>query len=121
MSADGMGWKEVHARLVELARERASLDYEEAVLLIAARRWALHERLGYASLIEYVERTLGHQAKVARERLRAADALGGLPRMAAALREGRLSWSGARELTRIAVADTEEEWLAATRDKSVRE
>ncbi len=67
----------------------------------------MHERLGYASMVEYVERTLGHQAKVARERLRVADALGDLPRLASALKHGDLPWSAARELTRVAVADTE--------------
>src|SRR5437868_8014791 len=77
--------------------------------------------MGYASMVEYVERTLGHHAKVARERLRVADALGDLPRMAAALKQGDLSWSAARELTRVAVGDTEEEWLATVAGMSLRE
>ena len=91
------------------------------MLLIAARRLGVAARLGYGSLLEYVERTLGHQAKVARERLRVAEALGDLPVTAAALRDGTLSWSAARELTRVAVADTEEEWLAAVAGRTVRE
>ncbi len=121
MAVEEMGWKEVHGRLVALAQERASLDYEEATLLIAAKHWRMHERLGYASMVEYVERTLGHHAKVARERMRVADALGDLPRMAAALKQGELSWSAARELTRVAIADTEDEWLATVKGMSLRE
>jgi hypothetical protein len=117
----GMDSKEVHERLLKLAAERGSMDYEEACLLAAARRLAVHVSFGYASLLEYVTRTLGLGAKVARERLRVAEALEDLPVIAAALRDGTVSWSVARELTRIAVRDTEMEWLAAAKDRTVRQ
>jgi hypothetical protein len=114
-------WRSVHERLLALNATRSSLDYEEARLLAAAKRLAVHVHFGYASLLEYVIRTLGLEAKMARERLRVADALEDLPLTAAALREGKLSWSGARELTRVAVRDTEAEWLDAARDRTVRQ
>ena len=51
----------------------------------------------------------------ARERVRVARALGGLPVTAAALAEGRLSWSQVRAITRVAAADTEEQLVALAR------
>jgi hypothetical protein len=117
----GMNWKDVHESLVKLAVERGALDYEEACLLAAARRLAVHVFFGYGSLLEYVMRTLGLGSKVARERLRVAEALEDLPTMTAALRDGTASWSTVRELTRVAVRDTEAEWLAAVKDRTVRQ
>src|SRR5581483_6948465 len=43
-----------------------------------------------------------------------------LPAIAAALRDGVLCWSGVRELIRVAIASTEDAWLADVRGQSVR-
>ncbi|HEX4341440.1 MAG TPA: hypothetical protein VH062_36275 [Polyangiaceae bacterium] len=40
-----------------------------------------------------------------------AEALEELPAIAQALASGLLNWSAARELTRVAVAETESAWL----------
>ncbi len=50
-----------------------------------------------------------------------AEALERLPALADALRTGNASWSTLRELTRVATSETEREWLAAARGKTVRE
>lgn len=55
------------------------------------------------------------------ERLKVARRLGELPEMSAALRSGAVSWSGARELSRVATPDTEPAWLEAARGKNVRQ
>ena len=47
----------------------------------------------------------------ARERLRVAHALEGLPRISEAMREGRLSYSKVRAITRVATEATEETFL----------
>jgi len=39
--------------------------------------------------------------------------------IAAALEQGSLNWSAARELTRVAVVESEREWLEAARGKTV--
>lgn len=121
MAEEKPAWQVVHERLKELAAERAAIDYEEATLLIAARRLAIWVHLGLGSLREYVERTLGHPSKSAAERLRVADVLDHCPRLGGALRDGSISWSAARELTRVADADTEQEWLAVASGRTVRE
>src|SRR5690606_29666117 len=55
------------------------------------------------------------------ERLRVASALEALPQTSQALRRGDISFSAAREVTRVATADTEAKWLAGAQHKTVRE
>lgn len=114
-------WKDIHAHLVGLSKRRAELDYEEAQWLIEGEQAQLHLRLGYGSYVEYLGVVFGYQARVAQERLRVARRLAALPQVADSLRQGRLVWSGARELGRVATPETEEAWLDATCDKGVRE
>jgi hypothetical protein len=63
----------------------------------------------------------GFGPRLASERLRVAEALAGLPAMTDALASGELCWSAVRELTRVAAAGTEAEWIAAAREKSMRD
>jgi hypothetical protein len=79
----------------------------------------VHVHLGYSSFSEYIERLFGYQARSLQERLRVAEALEGLPALARALSSGELSWSAVRELTRVAVRDTEREWLEFARGKTL--
>jgi hypothetical protein len=114
-------WREVHKQLVEHKGRRALLDYDEGELLIAAHRAAVHVYLGYATFEQYIDFLLGYPVRMTRERLRVARCLHKLPGLARAMREGEISWSCARELTRVAVSETEEQWLTAARGKAVRQ
>jgi hypothetical protein len=115
------GWQGAHEDLIRLAWTRAGLDFEEGEKLRAAQRARVHERLGYGSFVEYIERLFGYSPRLTLEKLRVAQALDGLPELAAALREGSVSWSSVRELTRVATGDTERDWLEASRGRTVRE
>jgi hypothetical protein len=53
--------------------------------------------------------------------LRVAKAIVDLPLIAEAMKQGDLSFSAGRELTRVATADTEGEWLEAANDKNLRQ
>ena len=64
---------------------------------------------------------MGYAPHTAVERLRVARAIADLPLIADALEKGELAHSAVRELSRVAVPDTEETWLEATRGKSLRE
>jgi hypothetical protein len=88
---------------------------------LAALRSSAHVHLGFGGFAEYVERLLGYKPRSTQEKLRVAGALENLPLIADALEEGMLHWSGARELTRVAVRETEQEWLDFSRGKSVHE
>jgi len=114
-------WQVAHEALSRLARERAAADAEEGSWLLAAQRAAVHVHLGYSAFSEYVERMFGYKPRSTQEKLRVAEALEGLPTLAQALSSGELSWSAVRELTRVAVPETEQEWLDFTRGKTLRQ
>jgi hypothetical protein len=114
-------WIVAHEALSRLAIERAAADAEEGRWLLAALRSAVHVHLGFGSFGEYVERMFGYKPRSTQEKLRVAEALERLPLMARALEQGTLHWSAVRELTRVAVAETEGEWLEVARGKSVRQ
>src|SRR5678815_3088593 len=104
-------WRRLHDQLRGIARRRATLDAEEARCLREAHDMKLWRRLGYAHMNEYLERELGYSPQVGIERLRIAQALATLPQIEARLTDGGLSYSAVRELTRVATADTEHDWL----------
>jgi 5-methylcytosine-specific restriction endonuclease McrA len=90
-------------------------------LLLDAVRSNAHLHLGFGSFGEYIERLLGHTRRATEERLRVAEALERSPRLASALRDGSLSWSAVRELTRVATARNEEAWIEAAKGRTLRE
>src|SRR5262245_6034339 len=114
-------WQTAHEALSRLARQRAAADAEEGRWLLAAQRAAAHVHLGFGSVFEYIERLFGYKPRTTHEKLRVAEALEGLPLLAQALEAGRLSWSAVRELTRVAVAETEREWLELGVGKTLRQ
>src|ERR1041384_8589761 len=96
-------------------RQRATLDAAEALDLVRAEQMKLHLLCGFVTINEYMERELGYGPHVAHERLRVARALARLPETAAALSRGELMFSAVRELSRVAIAETEADWLAASK------
>jgi hypothetical protein len=121
---DGTGqrdWVRAHELLSALARERANLEGREALALLRALRAGVHRHLGFGSFAEYVERLFGYGARTTEDKLRTAEALEGLPVLERALQEGRVRWSAARELVRVATSATENEWLEAVEGRTVRE
>jgi hypothetical protein len=111
----------LHRTLKRISKARALLDAQEAAALREAQRIRLWEQFGYTSLVDYMEHELGYTARSAVERLRVAKAIEELPAVEAALEQGALSFSGARELTRIVTPATQEAWLDAAQDKNVRQ
>jgi hypothetical protein len=114
-------WQQAHQELSRLARSRAGLDFEEGRWLLAAWRGGVHERLGYGSYREYVERLFGYSARLVQDKLRVAEALEGLPLLSQALQDGQACWSVLRELTRVATPATETEWLTAAEGRTARD
>jgi hypothetical protein len=121
LESEGINWQVAHEALSRLARARAAVDAEEGRWLLAAQRAAVHVHLGYASFAEYIERMFGYKPRSSQEKLRVAEALEGLPAFAHALSSGEITWSAVRELTRVAVGETEHEWLEFAHGKTVRQ
>ena len=73
--------------------------------MLLGLRAGVHLHLGYGTFAEYVERLFGYKPRWTEERLRVAEALETLPALEQSLRDGAMSWSAVRELTRVASAE----------------
>jgi hypothetical protein len=121
LGAGSEEWALAHEALSKLRLKRAALDAEEGTWLLRAFRAATHLYFGYANFGEYVERLFGLRRRATEEKLRVAAALEALPELAEALRSGKLNWSVVRELSRVAVPETEREWILSVCRKTARE
>src|SRR5215468_4014256 len=100
-------WLLAHRDVLRVSRARAALEHALCRALLRAHRAEVWRPLGMATFFEYAERYVGLTARQTEERLRVAAALEALPATAAALADGRTHFTAVRELTRVAVADTE--------------
>jgi hypothetical protein len=101
------------ARLVECVRSRAPLRRALARIagaFVARRAW---EPLGFVRPADYVRERPGLSARELHELARVDGALGRLPAIDAALGSGRLGWTKARLLCRVATPEDEGRWLEA--------
>jgi hypothetical protein len=121
MVGEEPAWVQIDRWGAELSRRQNEMSVEVCEWLLAARAQNAHVPLGRASFAEYAEWRLGIEPHTLSERLRVAEALGRLPALREELRTGRRHWSAVRELTRVAVKETEEEWLAATHGWTARQ
>ncbi|MEO8549821.1 MAG: HNH endonuclease signature motif containing protein [Kofleriaceae bacterium] len=114
-------WKELHRRLRSIAKRRVALEAEEAKCLVEAEETRLYRRLGYTTMLEYMERELHYGPHAANERLRVAHALGDLPLIAELFGEGELCFSIVRELTRVATPATEQAFVQKAQGKTAHQ
>ena len=99
---------ELDAAICRLASRINAVNYE---LLVLVREfddrmgWA---KWGHSSCAEWLSWRCGISLSTAREKVRTAQALRDLPSIALAHREGRLSYTKVRALTRVAAMDDED-------------
>ena len=101
----------------EIAELSAHLEAATARLLDLIREFDAREgwNNGYRSCAHWLSWRVGLDPGAARERVRVARALGGLPRIARALATAEISYAKARAITRAANPQTEERLLAFAR------
>ncbi len=104
--------RDLEARITELTGHLNAATYHWLTLVAEFDR-----REGWAgdgatsSCAHWLNWKCGIDLGAARERVRVAHALENLPRISAAMREGRLSYSKVRAITRVATEATEETFL----------
>ena len=89
-----------------------------AARLIATRAW---ERLGFARLADYARERAGLSARQLQDLAYTNARLSALARVEATLTAGRLGWSQARLIARVATPEDETRWIAFARSRPVRE
>ena len=97
----------------EIAALAARIDAATYELLVLIRKFDQQEGWsnGFLSCAHWLTWRIGLAPSAARERVRVARALGGLPLLSEGMKRGRLSYSKVRALTRIATPETEESLL----------
>ena len=106
-------------RLVVARRTQRGAEHQLAVLL-AEMGLGGFRALGYASIHQYATVVLELPPRTARDLLRIGRALSGLPVLDRALASGQLDWTKAREIVRVAAADTEAGWVDRAQAVSAR-
>lgn len=114
-------WRPVHEQIVTIGRGIAAHERDLCWWLVRADQVGVHQACGFASLFEYADRYVGLNRRQTEERLRVGRHLARLPAMDRAFGEGEITWSKIRELSRIATADTEEEWLTWSQGRTCRQ
>src|SRR3989442_787286 len=101
----------------EIAELSAHLDAATARLLDLIREFDARGGWsnGFRSCAAWLSWRVGFSPGAAREHVRVARALGTLPRLSKALARGELSYAKVRELSRVAIPETEERLLAVGR------
>ncbi len=100
-----------HDALVASCRDAKIIEHRVAVLL--AKMWAHghHRELGFASIHDYAVHVLELSVRQSRALLHIGRALPEFPHLGAAFAEGKIGWTKAREIVRVATPDTEAAWL----------
>jgi 5-methylcytosine-specific restriction endonuclease McrA len=101
----------------EIAELSAHLEAATARLLDLIREFDARGgwNNGFRSCAAWLSWRVGYAPGAAREHVRVARALGSLPLLSQALARGELSYAKVRELTRVAMPETEERLLAVGR------
>jgi hypothetical protein len=114
-------WRAHDAELHAIVKRRAGDDAAELRCLRELERARVWQQTRDPGMVAYIERVCGYAPRVAYDRLRVARSLAELPTMSKALADGLLHYSMVRELTRVAVWETEEEWVEKAIGRSLRE
>ncbi|MEX2150513.1 MAG: DUF222 domain-containing protein [Steroidobacteraceae bacterium] len=103
----GISTPELIDRITELAGHLNAANARFLVLIAEFDRRRGWAEWGVKSCAHWLNWKCGIALGVAREKIRVAHALAKLPRMAAAMAEGRISYFKAREMTRVATEANE--------------
>jgi hypothetical protein len=80
-----------------------------------------YKRLGSARFADYAREHLGLAVRTAQEMVRLGRGLERLPLLDAALAAGRITWTGALQVARVATKEDEAQWVSLAEQLSVRE
>ena len=104
-----------------MARASGAIDRAMALRLRRLREQRGYRRMGYARFADYARERLGMAVRTAQEMVRLGAGLERLPLLDAALAAGRVTWTGALQVARVAGPEDEAKWVSIAEQVSVRE
>ena len=117
----GLGEEKLLSRINRYNRKCGLEERALGFYLLDFDQRGLFKKYGFSSTAHFALMKLQIPTRKTRELIRIARALDGLLLMDEAFAEGRLSWSAVRELTRVASAETEREWIDMALNCSLRQ
>jgi hypothetical protein len=123
----GPPYRDLSTEELDLKLEQAVQQLERSEMLICETLFEMNKRRGYEKfgfndIYYYAEERFGFAARKTRYMLQLGYKLQHLPRLRKALAEGRLGWSKATRVARMAATDEDETmWLDSALSLSVRE
>ncbi|MBC8367351.1 hypothetical protein H8E52_08075, partial [bacterium] len=119
--SDQSNAKVVHERLLAALAAMRKAESQAVTLFAAVLKGKLYRELGYANIHLYAEDALGFSRSKTYEFIRLAEALDELPKLKDQIESGKLPWTKAREVVKVATPETEKEWLTLAENKSRRD
>jgi len=107
--------------LRRLSRLSGAIDRGLALRLLALHRSSGYLRLGRACFGDYARERVGVAERTAQEWVRLGRGLERLPLLDDALHQGRVTWTAAAQVARIAGTEDQADWVALAERLSVRE
>ena len=107
--------------LVAARKAERGAQHRLATLLAEMADTGFFRILGYTSVEQYAELVLELSFRAARDLLRIGRCLGDLPTLTAALADGDVDWTKAREIVRVATPDTDSEWTERAKFATARQ
>ena len=102
----------IHERLLAALDAMRKAESQAVTLFAEVLKGKLYRGLGFASIHLYAEEALGFSRSKTYEFIRLAEALDELPVLKDQIDSGKLPWTKAREVVKVATPETEKEWLA---------
>jgi len=118
---EGLPAEEVHRRAVLARKHLAHAQRALSFYLVDMEKRMLYRHFGCSSVFQYGELYLELAPHTIAEYLRSGKEMAKLPLLAAACEQGEISPSKIREISRVAVPETEEAWLSLARNSTYRQ
>ena len=100
-----------HDRLRKALSTLREAECNAVTLFAEIMERRLFRELGYANIHLYATEALGFSRSKTYEFIRLAESLKNLPRLKAGIESGRVPWTKARELVKVATPESEKRWI----------
>ncbi len=117
----GLSARELHVRLQEALAELRRAEKSAVLIFAEIQERRLYRELGHSSIFQYAELALGFSRNKTYQFLRLAESFSRLQKLKGAVSKGELSWTKARELSKVATRGSEERWIREAKASSSRE
>lgn len=116
----GLPAREMDRRLRAAVAELHCVERRAVLWFAEVLERKLYRDLGFGSIQQYAELSLGFGPGKTAQFVRLAGALRDLPRLRASVARGELTWTQARTVAGVATPRTEQAWLTAAKGTSSR-